>query len=409
MRYRTTDLFDRIQDNDVQLQPRIEVNMARITELTTNQILQKRPAKRRRPIGVYLLAAVLITFLMASTVFAYVGFTRYENPIQMLKVFYGNEEMESFAGGEVLRDEDDKPYTVVLPTIERVPLDEELAQEVTPPIAAVGQSVSWGDYTLTIVAHQHDKNLGAGTIYYTVENPNGVEGYDTQYNGELWWPGGEIMRLHGAGYENYLIPGETTATKLSVACYYHGTQWLEKYRDTDHIEMSFCNTDKTIQLPKYASEEDTKALLGENGEVLITAIGMELRLQDMLFLHSVQENGRSYPPTDISGITSLAVEFSGGDAYTVLKDTDSELIDNCAYISQYDDPVFGTVASFMFNRVIDINAVTGVRINDTVFPVEVCEDPSVRFEMLPKTEVLDMSKIQVVEITGTEAAQEVLP
>ena len=168
----------------------------------TMQRIPVKPVRHRRALGVYLLAAVLIILSLATTVFAYIGFTRYENPNQMLKIFYGNEELESFKGGEVFRDDEDKPYSVVLPTIERVPLDEELAQEVTPPIAAVGQSVSWGDYTLTIVAHQHDKNLGAGTIYYTVENPNGVEGYGTQFNGELWWPNGEIMHLGGASWQN---------------------------------------------------------------------------------------------------------------------------------------------------------------------------------------------------------------
>ena len=163
----TMDLFDRIEDNTIQLRSCAMVDIKRIEELTMQRITAK-PVRHRRSFGIYLLAAVLIILSLATTVFAYIGFTRYENPIQMLKGFYGNEELESFKGGEVFRDDEDKPYSVVLPTIERVPLDEELAQEVTPPIAAVGQSVSWGDYTLTIVAHQNDKILGAGTIYYTV-------------------------------------------------------------------------------------------------------------------------------------------------------------------------------------------------------------------------------------------------
>ena len=187
---KTMDLFDTIEDQSVQLQPLGVVNMKRIEEMTMQKTSTNRTVARKRykSFGVYLLAAILIVFMMATTVFAYVGFTQYENPIEMLKTFYGNEELESIDGGEVYIDDPYKPYTVVQPTIERVPLDEELAMEVTPPIAAVGQSVSWGDYTLTIQAHQHDKNLGAGTIYYTVENPNGVEGYGTQFDGELWCP-----------------------------------------------------------------------------------------------------------------------------------------------------------------------------------------------------------------------------
>lgn len=394
---KTMDLFDRIEDNSVQLRSIGVVDMKRIEELTMQKITVK-PVRHRRSLGVYLLAAVLMILLMATTVFAYVGFTQYENPIQMLKVFYGNEEIESFEGGEVFRDDEDKPYTVVLPTIERVPLDEELAQEVTPPIAAVGQSVSWGDYTLTIQAHQHDKNLGAGTIYYTVENPNGVDGYGTQFNGELWWPNGEIMHLGGASWQNYLIPGETTDTKLSVACYYHGTEWLEKWRTQDYFEMRFYNTDATIQLPKYASEEETTALISPNGEILITSIGMEVRIQDMEFLQYdtiIDADGIECPLVEYSHINYVAVQFSDGSEYVVAKNKDGEFMDNCMNVTIYNqDYTFGTIVTYMFNRIIDPGLVTGVVINDTVFPVAVCEDVSVRMEMLPKTRVFNWEKYQ---------------
>ena len=407
---KTMDLFDAIEDQSVQLQPHGVVDMKRIEDLTRQKIRAKNttPAKRRRSFGVYLLAAVLITFLMATTVFAYVGFTRYENPVQMLKTFYGNEEMESFEGGEVYRDDEDKPYTVVLPTIERVPLDEELAQEVTPPIAAVGQSVSWGDYTLTIQAHQHDKNLGAGTIYYTVENPNGVEGYATQFDGNLHWPNGEIMYLHGASWENFIIPGETTDTKLSVACYYHGTQWREAWRKQDYFEMCFYYTDETIQLPKYASEENTTALISESGEIMISAIGMDVRIQDMEFLQYdtiIDADGDECPLLNEADINYVAVQFSDGSEYIVDKDTDGEFISNCVDITIYQqDYIFGDLVTYMFNRVIDPNLITGVVINETVYPVQVVEDVSVRMEMLPKTKVFNweeyQKKMTITEITS---------
>ena len=136
---KTIDLFDKVEDQSVQLQPHGVVNMKRIEEMTMQKISANNanPVRRRRSWGVYLLAAVLITLSLATTVFAYVGFTQYENPVEMLKTFYGNEEMESIEGGEVYIDDPYKPYTVVQPNIERVPLDEELAEEVAPPIAAV--------------------------------------------------------------------------------------------------------------------------------------------------------------------------------------------------------------------------------------------------------------------------------
>lgn len=389
---KTMDLFDKIEDNSVQLRPYGVVDMKRIEELTMQRITAK-PILRRRSLGMYLLAAVLIVLSLATTVFAYVGFTQYENPIQMLKAFYGNEEMESFEGGEVLIEDPWKPYTVVQPTIERVPLDEELAQEVTPPIAAVGQSVSWGDYTLTIQAHQHDKNLGAGTIYYTVENPNGVKGWDTQYDGEVWWPNGEIMYLSGASFRNYLIPGETTDTKLSVACYYGNTEYPAKYRAQDYVEMCFYHTDETIHLPKYASEEKTTALMSENGEIVVTSIGMEIRLQDMEFLYdyyATAPNGKVYPLPNHALLGYIAIQFSDGSEYVVwqnYQDSSKESIKNSVINSVYQDYSYGEIATYMFNRVIDPSLVTDVVICDVVFPVEVCMNTSKRFNMYPKANI----------------------
>ena len=397
---RTIDLFDAIEDQSVRLQPHGVVDMKRMEQLTMQKISaqNKKPFQRRRSWGVYLLAAILITILMATTVFAYVGFTRYENPLQMLKTFYGNEEMESIEGGEVYIDDEYKPYTVVLPTIERIPLDEELAEEVTPPIAAVGQSVSWGDYTLTIQAHQHDKNLGAGTIYYTVENPNGVDGYATQYDGNLHWPNGEIMFIRGASWENYIIESETTDTMVSIACYYHGTEWLEKWRKNDYFEMQFYNTNETIQLPKYASEENTIALISEQGEILISAIGMEVRIQDMEFLQYdtiIDAEGDECPLVNEADICYVAVQFTDGSEYVVYKDKDGVLIDNATDTSIYQqDYTYGNLVTYMFNRIIDPKEIAAVVINEAVYPVQIVEDISVRMEMLPKTKVFNWEEYQ---------------
>ena len=407
---KTMDLFDMIEDQSVQLQPHGVVNMKKIEELTMHKIaLQStNPVRRRRSLGVYLLAAALITLLMATTVFAYVGFTQYENPLQMLATFYGNEEMESIEGGEVFIDDEYKPYTVVQPTIERVPLDEELAEEVTPPIAAVGQTVSWGNDTLTIVAHQHDKNLGAGTIYYTVENPTGVEGYATQYDGNLHWPNGEIMFLKGCAWENYIIPSETTDTRLSIACYYHGTERTEERREQDNIEMCFYDTNKTIQLSKYASETETIALMSENGEILISSIGMDVRIQDMEFLQYdtiLDAEGDECPLVNEADINYVAVRFADGSEYVVHKDKGDELISNCVDVSIYQqDYTFGDTITYMFNRIIDPNLITAVVINETAYPVKIVADVSVRMEMLPKTKVFNweeyQEKMPVVEITS---------
>ena len=62
---KTMDLFDRIEDNSVQLRPIGVMDMKRIEELTMQKITVK-PVRRHRSLGVYLLAAVLMIFALSS-------------------------------------------------------------------------------------------------------------------------------------------------------------------------------------------------------------------------------------------------------------------------------------------------------------------------------------------------------
>ena len=185
---------------------------------------------------------------------------------------------------------------------------------------------------------------------------------------------------------------------MSVACYYHGTECIEERRKMDSIEMCFYNTDDTIALPKYASEEDTLALLSENGEILISAIGMDVRIQDMEFLQYdtiVDADGDECPLLNEADINYVAVQFADGSEYVVDKDKDGELISNCVDISIYQqDYIFGDTITYMFNRIIDPNLITGVVINETVYPVQIVEDISVRMEMLPKSKVFNWEEYQ---------------
>ena len=41
--------------------------------------------------GRVLLVAAILSAMLATTVFAYVGFTQYENPMEMLKTFFGTD------------------------------------------------------------------------------------------------------------------------------------------------------------------------------------------------------------------------------------------------------------------------------------------------------------------------------
>ena len=364
MQMSTFDLFDKIEDSAVLLQPHGDVDMKKIEKMTMEKVNAKKvlPMKRRRSLGVYLLAAVLATFLLATTAFAYVGFTQYENPGQMLNTFFGNAALPSVESMDVEMSYYDKEYTVTWPEVQRVPLDEEVAEEAAPPISAVGQSVTVGDQTITVVAHQHDTVLGTGTVYFTVEDPEGVSGYKTQRDGEIWWPLGELIRLNNCQHKNYIISGETTDTKISVACYYVGANWYGE----DSIEAHFAGTNKVIQLP-LSIFEATDSLSSKDSAVTLTSIGMQLQLAEMDFLYRELENGTMRPPLDDCDIDYIAVRFADGSEYVVDQDKDGELIANASYICGTDVQKKGMVFSYLFNRIIDLEQVEAVIVNDTEY------------------------------------------
>ena len=365
----TFDLFDSIEDSAVQLQPHRGVDMRNIEKMTLERVNAKEPApaRRRRSLGVYLLAAVLVTFLLATTVFAYVGFTQYENPAQMLRTFFGNNELLSGESTEAERFyEDGTTYTVELPANERVPLDEDLAEEAAPPISAVGQSITFQGTNLTIVSHQHDAALGAGTICFTLENPEGVTGYETQFDGEIYWPDGDPIKITRCGAKSYIIPSGTTDTKLSIACYYVGTLWRAEWQENPYIKIQLRGSEASLELPLdiFAPVE---SLTCNNGEVTLTSIGLNLQLQNMEFLYFPLENGNLVPPRDTADIGYLAIRFTDGTEYVVEKSTDGELIENVSYVAGYYDSDKGALASYLFNRIIDLEKVEAVIINDTEF------------------------------------------
>ena len=101
----------------------------------------------------------------------------------------------------------------------------------------------------------------------------------------------------------------------------------------------------------------------------------------------------------------MAVQFAEGSEYVVDKNKDGESICNCVDISDYQqDYTYGNLVTYLFNRIIDPKLITAVVINETVYPVKLVEDASVRMEMYPKTKVFNweeyQEKMHILEITS---------
>lgn len=321
-----------------------------------------------------LVIAAVITVMLATTAFAYVGFTQYESPIQMLDVFFGAEEYTLEEGGTyTYQNAYGEDVEVTLPDEEKVPLDGELAgKDVAPYVSDVGKSITCQGDTLTVEAHLYDSATDCGVIYYKVENPDGVRGYKLQSDGEVRWPGVELVVMRGCSGKNYIIEEETTETCLSVAHYYCSV--YEEY-----IEACFGAQEEGLMLPLTDGGGMGAITLAE-GDIKLSPISMLLNVEKMGFLCRHDTDGTLLPPM-VDSIRSLSIRFRDGTEYIVDMDTDDQYIQNYTYSTQDMDNV---TVRYTFNRLIDIDQVEAVIINDVEFNDVQAMDPADR-DAVPET------------------------
>lgn len=157
-----------------------------------NMTTKKKKNRDLRVIPIVALIIMMFSIVVLAAVnftpgFTNVEFTPYENPAAMLQAFFG-ENGKTHSGGIVEYDEYGNQIFNI-PGWERIPVDETLADElIVPYISAETTSVSWNDYTLSVEANLYDNVTGAGILYYTLENPNGVTGFELWPNGHIWYP-----------------------------------------------------------------------------------------------------------------------------------------------------------------------------------------------------------------------------
>lgn len=325
-------------------------SQVRASEETLAEVLNM--AKRnqnnyvKRGARMLLIAAVTVG-LLATTAFAYTGFTRYENPLELLKTFFGVEEYTLKEGRTfTYQDADGNKVVADLPDSEKVPVDEKVAEEdVAPYVSAVGQTLTHKDYSLTVEAHLYDSATDCGIVYYTLENPGGVIGYALQYDGEVWWPGGELVPLRGAGGKAYLIEEETTENKLSVAVYYCAEE--------SSIRLGFFDDEVTLPLDDGGGME---CLTLAEGDIALSPISMRITVTDMDYLW-LREDG-TVSPSIYCTVRSLVIRYRDGTEYVV--ECEEPYINNTAYaLVSYD----GSLLSYSFNRMVDLEQVEAVVIN----------------------------------------------
>lgn len=398
--------------------------------VTTMEEKNMKKTNPGRIIRSLLIAAVIVSML-GITAFAVGGLLIFDSPGEMLSAIFGNNTGFDSSDGSITRDPDGSPQAIIVePTFERVPVDETVLEEdVAPFVSPVGQSISWEGYTLTVDAYMYDSTTRCGLLTYTLENPDGVD-YNLQSNGEVWYPGGDIVDFNQYGY-SYIIQEKTTDTKLVATYYFQFDERRGETLDVTFSQWAAVSTDdingvleakiQEIQLEvtpeeaiqklkeKFGPEYDAIAAelteaelldaayfelayeqvetrytytdaitvqcqemegmrhitLGD-GSVVITPICIQIDVTDLTFLHT---NSRGDEHVHADNVDSVLIRYADGTEYVVAQDyTLNHLFAHVSASPKAEENNYNLL-TYMFNRIIDIDTVTAVIINDTELPV----------------------------------------
>lgn len=229
------------------------------SEMAVSSDMQKEVTNmKQRPTRIFrnILIAAVIVSMLALTACAIAGFLLYDSPKEMIAAIFGDATGFDHSDGSIRPDPFGGPEGILVePTYDRVPVDETVAgEDVAPYVDAVGKSVSFKGYTLTVDAVLYDGATRCGFVTYLLENPDGLPNYKLQSTGEIWYEGmPDIVQVNQYGYP-YIIQEKTTDTCLAATYYF---QWDP--RRGDNLEIC-------LQMEERYTPEEFSALIAEDVE-----------------------------------------------------------------------------------------------------------------------------------------------
>lgn len=219
----------------------------------------------------------------------------------------------------------------------------DVAEWVTNP----AQSIQWKGYTLTVEKQLHDAATGSGVLVYSLENPDGIPKYETNNQGEVWFPDGDLADISHF-HKNYIVKEQTSKTKLTVACFYRQVEMnepLEQLHDPNlELTLSEYAACSLKEMEKMAQKLTTDAKFDQWAQTLICPEKISIPLDKLGNLGTVKVESGAIVVSPISlfidaanmdslitstgiNVQSLALRFQDGTQY-VIKNGDSV---NCAY------------------------------------------------------------------------------
>lgn len=383
---RREDLFLAIGEVEESRLARSEnVSASNVTALEEGNMEMNTKKRGRRPLRLLLVAAVMVAILSSLTL-ALAGENAPDDLVVVFKpfepgVFENETELMNAVWGltgfdhgdeEMVRKEGEVNTTHYL-GFDREPLNEEAVEDVLGSVTAVGESISWNGYTLTVDSHIYDPHTCSGVFIFTVENLDGFWEYTVNRDGSFIndWVGFGIDRM------SYIVADMTTDTKLTAIGSYINTRepempleigftsWAEygmnyqQWRQMDKAmtdaeykewEKSIEECPYSIKLPQK-SPGDMPSITVEStmGEVIISPMGARL--------------------TNEGYATLLTICFKDGSEYLVRQcgNDDQEEILNCLV---ENENMSGYDGVYLFNRLIEVEEIASVVIDGDEYFVD---------------------------------------
>lgn len=315
----------------------------------------QKPRRMGRVTRNLLIAAAIAATLVVS-VGAYAAFRQYQNPDPMLEAAFGENGYAHVDSITVTEDKGE--YGIShwqTPESDRIPLNKELADTlVAPYLCAVEQSVPVDGATLTVEAYTYDESTRAGLMYYKLENPQGLTGYELQPNGELWWPNGEKVATLFTRCRSYIVPESTTDTSITLIGYFYN--------------------------PLIPGEGDQMTVGGyDSSQVVTLALKGFGGSMEPIAHTSYKDDAIVLSPFSLRTKRSFAEEAYGEGSYTqearILFQDGTEYVVSNENTANYtvnagdSDPSPASGTTLIFNRIIDPSQVRAVVLNGTEYPM----------------------------------------
>lgn len=319
-----------------------------VLDMTTKT--EQKTHRSHKIIRTMLIAAVLICALTVTAVAADAITRKFSGETtSVIEAFFG-ENGEYASGGNIVEYDEWGKLAINLPAWSREPVDMEAAKHLIAPYLYTLEenTVTVDGFTYTIHAVLYDSATETAMIRWSVENPDGLGDYGIGKNGEFSIREGSDM-FAVAGGRDYIDTVNSTDTKLYISSY--AVDW----QDDLYCEFGrWYDWDKGTEKARF----DTVKLLIPRDDFggMPTVTGKNVIISPVAV---------RFEKAQVDDLRECSIVYTDGSTYTLF--SDEQFVQNTTYGLGDTEK---NIATYTFNRIVDVEQVSAIIVNGEVFPVE---------------------------------------